>query len=378
MPTLAIAHMSAPSTRPPPRRATPQSRQLDFIRAVAEHPDTAALRSHAHRNLKALAQELAYCADWDTLRSRPTWDVLGKRAAMRAGRSRPFSRSTVAKWLAWLRERGLIETFLHGSTPQYRRRLFRSIPGNRRSSCRLISGNLAAVYQLLPGDAAVDDECDDVTNQVTDLHVDETRAPSLGPRVARVQDARARPRSALRAVDETRAPPWDLHRLARTRAARLALVEQLQAESPPARATGPARRLRHLLRPWLLAGWTGRGLLHALDYRPDGSRWTYTWRSTSELRNPAGWLVHRLRAWLGADGRPLPDPCAVAEPRGRHAERRSEEDQGTRTGPILVAASDEWCEEHGFPGGLLWTGLPRCPQCRYREAAMACPASTAS
>jgi hypothetical protein len=102
-----------------------------------------------------------------------------------------------------------------------------------------------------------------------------------------------------------------LWRSARTRDERLALCERLRAESPPVRAAGSARRLRHLLRPWLLAGWSARGLLYAVDHTPDGAPWRFAWRSVRELRNPAGWLLHRLRAWRDPHQRPLPDPYAA-------------------------------------------------------------------
>ncbi|WP_327591273.1 hypothetical protein OHA25_60075 (plasmid) [Nonomuraea sp. NBC_00507] len=82
--------------------------------------------------------------------------------------------------------------------------------------------------------------------------------------------------------------------------------------------------LRWLLKPVLEAGATVADVLHALDVREDDSRWTYTWLSTAEIRHPAGWVRHRLSAWIGPDGRVLPLPSqrrAAAEVRRRAAQQ---------------------------------------------------------
>jgi hypothetical protein len=223
----------------------------------------------------------------------------------------------VQRCRSWLRDRGLLEELEPGSTPRYRSRLLRALLGS--------AGNRASVHRLTaPGE---------VLETTVDLVGDETGAPSFGPCIARSENARARgTRSPLRGGDAN-TTPWLLRRPARTRAERLAACERLRAESPTLRRVS-ARRLRHVLRPWLLAGWTVRGVQHALDHRPDGAPWRIPFRP-DELRNPSGWVVHRMRAWTDADGAPLPDPYAVTEPRGRH-QSRSEDDHGTPT--ILVAA----------------------------------------
>jgi len=62
-----------------------------------------------------------------------------------------------------------------------------------------------------------------------------------------------------------------------------------------------ARHLRHLLRPWLDAGWTPADVLHALDHTPADA--AHTW--TTDVRSPRGWLAFRLGMWTDAQGRPL-------------------------------------------------------------------------
>ncbi|MGE5698323.1 MAG: hypothetical protein ACM4D3_24665 [Candidatus Sericytochromatia bacterium] len=279
--------------------------------------------------------------DWEAGTSRPTVDQLVERTGL--------SERTVQRCRKWLREHGLLEELEPGSTPRYRDRYLRAVLGSR-------VGNRAALFRhAVPGEAP-----ETVADLHVDEHVDETVTPSLDPCVARVQNAHAREaRSPLRGVDGT-VTPWELRRCAQTRFERLALAERLRAESPPARAAGSARRVRHALRPWLLAGWSVRDVLEALDHRPDGTSYGYAYR-THELRNPAGWLVHRLRAWLDATGNPLPARYAVTRSGDESSldqEKISEGNVGAQT--ILMAAV---CE-HGDAVGLLSTGLPRCPLCR--------------
>ncbi|MGI8416282.1 MAG: hypothetical protein ACR2P2_08800, partial [Nakamurella sp.] len=51
--------------------------------------------------------------------------------------------------------------------------------------------------------------------------------------------------------------------------------------------------MRHLLRPWLLAGWTVAELMHAFDHEPDGTERTWT----TAVRSSGGWLLSRLQLW---------------------------------------------------------------------------------
>jgi hypothetical protein len=106
-------------------------------------------------------------------------------------------------------------------------------------------------------------------------------------------------RAALRAAGD-----WPDTNSAHTQAQRLALVRLMQFRSPAARTVSD-RHLRQLARDFLLAGWSARELLHALDYQPDGTPHPYAYHA-SDLRVPAGWLNHRWQFWRTADGTPLP------------------------------------------------------------------------
>ncbi|MFC7582529.1 hypothetical protein ACFQYP_00970 [Nonomuraea antimicrobica] len=93
--------------------------------------------------------------------------------------------------------------------------------------------------------------------------------------------------------------------------------------------------LRWLLKPFLGAGWTVADVLHALDVRPDGSAWTYTWQSVNELRHIPGWVRHRLGAWLDEDGQVLP---SRSQREMSAAARRRAEQEGRRRARLATAA----------------------------------------
>jgi len=119
------------------------------------------------------------------------------------------------------------------------------------------------------------------------------------------------------------------------------MCERLRQESNVLRHMTPWF-LRWLLKPFLLVGWTAADVLHALDVRPDGSAWTYTWASVNELRHIPGWVRHRLNAWLDEDGLVLPsrslrEATVLARQRAEQEERRREwEKRAVAAGRVLA------------------------------------------
>ncbi|MFD0659675.1 hypothetical protein [Thermocatellispora tengchongensis] len=113
--------------------------------------------------------------------------------------------------------------------------------------------------------------------------------------------------------------------------------------------------IRHLIRDYVTAGWTADDVMHALDHKPDGSAWTYTWTSRDQIRNVPGWVRFRLSAWLDEHGRPLPGKsqrlaAAAAELRAEQVRMRerfalagvasaSYSDQAARARELLVRSS---------------------------------------
>jgi len=103
-----------------------------------------------------------------------------------------------------------------------------------------------------------------------------------------------------------------------------------------------AEHLRHLARPFWLAGWRPADVLHAIDYEPGGRQHGYT----AAVRSPAAWTRARLAAWLGPDGTPLPSPgqqsaATAARARAGAAARREE---AARLAAGRTADSGGWAD----------------------------------
>ncbi|MFE3454953.1 hypothetical protein ACFXJ8_39125, partial [Nonomuraea sp. NPDC059194] len=279
--------------------------QVAWRRAVQEHPDAAVLRTDAYDNLSAVVWLLMRHADWSTMTTRPTWAVLMERTRL--------SKSSVAKWLAWLRERGLLGTVVSGSTVRYRK-------GTACGSINDGLGNIAAEYVLAipttldpaPNDApsaaqpapATPAEPVEVVGQPAALAlVDITRTPSEFPSGGGELSPRRRAREATGPVDHGLA--------AATRAAKqhskiikdraLVVAEDVRARSLDLRRLS-AKHVRHLITEFVLAGWTAADVVHAIDHTPDGQPRPFA----GSAKHPAGWFRHRLAAWRDADSTPIP------------------------------------------------------------------------
>jgi len=347
-------------------------------------------RSDAAERRVELAWILAKHTDWTTCTSRCGWGLLADRGGV--------SRSTVARFLAWLRRERLLAVVSTGRTGVLVRPM--ALTGPPAGSAgpgspgpgAAAAVNEAAVYVLLeaipaprpyqapdPGLVGLDPrywsgelDVDDLGRAVDtrtsgpvtadDLGdpVDETATPYGSPLVtSQSTQAHTRPRActtcrrpvnpplrvknrASRSPLTTRNRPnrhpttlrdrppgdtgslpdlggpvicarchatrWARHTPAGTAADRLALADRLRHDSPAFLWVGTARRVRWLLRDFLTAGWTAADVLHALDTHPDTGPYAYATTAPGTpggVRNPAGWVLHRLKPWRSPDGTPL-------------------------------------------------------------------------
>lgn len=292
-----------------------------WIAAVEDAAYAAGLRAHGRRNLLAVGWRIARSPTRGATRT-PGHDELAL-AAQLSGR-------TITRWVTWLMSQGLLGRVSAGRTATWtamHRPMALSVPS---------AANERAVYVLcvpvapMSVDESGDPSC---TPQVVGIH---TRGRSKKPlHLHPDHTAQLTQKDGPTGPAAAKEPAWPKLQPARTRRDRLELVERLRAESSTLRAIHP-RLLRHLLRPWLVAGWTVSGIQHALDHpSPDvGGRWTYTWDGPEALRNPAGWVWWRLRHWLGPDGRPRRDEVAAAQQRAA-AQHRADLERRARAHPPL-------------------------------------------
>jgi hypothetical protein len=304
-PRVNTSRVSAERLAALPASSVPAGSQAAFLRAIDEHPDTTVLRADGRKHLAAVAWVLASTASWTDLTARPTWPVLQARTGL--------SRASVARWLAWLRARGLLGIVETGTTPRFSPMALTADAANR-----------AALYLLCTPQTAVAEPHDLVS-----VHENETPT-HLGLDFEENPYARAsepiqsgslreqKPRSYAKGR-----PAWSRTGTARTKAQRVALASRLQTEAPALRVLStPA--LGHLLRPWIARpelGWTVAWLLYALDHTPDGSPRTFT----TPVRVPAGWLRFRLSAWTDEHGQPLPSPGAALAAKDQARRNRAEQ-----------------------------------------------------
>ncbi len=266
-----------------------------WLKAVEDHCERAGLRADAREHLRALAWGLAAPACWVDMSTRPTWELLQHRSGL--------SRRSVARWLAWLREAGLLGVAETGSTPAFRPMALAGLDGNR-----------AALY-VLAVPPKEPDRPEEPRKTSTSISGTPTKTFSEGLTDPDTGAHEVQPQpNPLRGPDRPQADNyWPWTEAATRRSERLALARRLQAELPVLRRLSD-RRLRHLLRPWLVARWTAADVLYALDHDPGGAPRTWTTR----VHSPGGWVRSRMTAWQDPSGVSLPPVSAAAA--ARHAQ----------------------------------------------------------
>jgi hypothetical protein len=328
--------------------------QQAFLRALREDPEVLSLRYDGYGNLLRVAEVIAWAADWKTMCSRPTIAGICERTGL--------SKATVKRWVRWLREHGWLGVVEQGTTVRFRKGTSAGLDDDGL-------GNRAAVWVLCIRRDITPVSTDDISSdQVKDL----SEPPSVSlPKRDKKDPTRTReaPRQTRRSPRIS--PAWALHESPRTKRDRLAACERLRQESNVLRHMTPWY-LCWLLRPFLVAGWTPADVLHALDVRPDGSVWTYTWQSADELRHIPGWVRHRLNAWLGEDGQVLPSrsqglTAAAAHQRAEQEARRREWEARAAAAGLVLAPRMSRAEALAPPPALV-AGARSAPNEAFRRA----------
>jgi hypothetical protein len=259
-------------------------RWLDHARRAI---DAAGLRADAARNAAHLAELIAAHADGRTLRARPTMGRLVDLSGL--------SRRTCQTWCRFLERAGFLAVLEHGVTPRF-------APDRLSGE----DGNLAREWALtLPGRAL---SCAPSLPPTASKPFAGAREAEPGGSDGQGQgDRRSAPGSP--AIGPPHRPgqarEWPLGTTPQRRADRLTAVQALQ-RGHMVLARLSSRRLRSIARPWFAAGWTPADLLYALDWAPDGQPHRFAGR----VRDPAGWLGHRLGFWLDSSGQPGPPRSA--------------------------------------------------------------------
>ena len=265
----------------------------------------------------AICRRLALSMDWRLRTSRLGHEKIAASVGV--------SPDTVARCVAWLRERGLLGLVSPGTTAELRAGVLYAG-----------TGNLAAVYVLavprkrtpLPRPGAGRQRFADLSGSRSDPD----KAPRAREARPKVKTITARAPRGLPLLPPARR--GQLRACPETRSDGLVAAEALRDQSRELARLSPAM-IRHLCRPLFAAGWTQAEVLTAVDYAPGGRQHRYS----RDVHHPAGWLRWRLARWLSPDGGPLPSPSQVrAAARERDLEHQAQRPAVRRSGSPNGAA----------------------------------------
>lgn len=298
----------------------------DMVRAAHGRQTMAALLTHEKFTLRnrngrmtivAVLRALIERADYESMTSRPGWEALIKATGT--------SRTTVARTLRLLAAWGLIGRVASGRQAKY------AVAGPDGERI-----NEAAVYVLCaPSPLALVNKVG-TPPALGGSHLKEKELTLARARGKNSQTDVAPPRlipTAASGAPSSQVPwrpelLWPAHRTPKRHGQRVAAASEIRYRSFPLRCM-TAKDVASSCRDFFLAGWTVADILHALDWRPDGTLWPHSGApDTKEAWRMRGWLRHRLSAWRTEAGEPLRSrdqqaaARAVALRREQEAERR--------------------------------------------------------
>lgn len=247
--------------------------------SVRHSPALDQLRADRRATTLAVADLLAYSADWASMTTRPTWAVL----CARTGRSR----ATVARALALLRGAGLLGVVATGRSAGYGPMAL----GNQAEAAVYVLA-VASPLSLVAGAVDEDETPTGVAGRSDPPGARASRATSEAEPL-RGQIIDAAPRPTLPRLHRND-PVWSGTATAQRKDERQAAAAELQRRLPPLRRTSTAW-IAAATREFMLAGWTVNDVHHALDRRPDGSGWPHD--GATGVSEIGRWLTYRLAAW---------------------------------------------------------------------------------
>ncbi|WP_171983428.1 GntR family transcriptional regulator [Arthrobacter sp. SRS-W-1-2016] len=245
--------------------------------------------------IMAVLRALIERADYESMTSRPGWEALIQATGT--------SRTTVARVLRLLAAWGLIGRVASGRQAKYAA----AGPDGERI-------NEAAVYVLCtPSPLALVNKVGTPPalggSHLKEKKLTHTRAQEKNSHTD-VATPRLIPKGAASGAPAAQVPwrpelLWPLHRTTKRQIQRVAAASEIRYRSFPLRCMTP-KDVASSCRDFFLAGWTVADVLHALDWRPDGTLWPHS--GAPDTKNPwrmRGWLRHRLNTWRTEAGEPL-------------------------------------------------------------------------
>ncbi|WP_427019527.1 hypothetical protein ACQCSX_23435 (plasmid) [Pseudarthrobacter sp. P1] len=301
-----------------PKGSVRAAHSRQTMAALLHHESYAARNRNGQATIMAVLRALIERADYDTMTTRPGWEALITATGT--------SRTTVARVLRLLVAWGIIGRVAAGRQAKYAA----AGPDGERI-------NEAAVYVLCtPSPLALVDKVG-TPPALGGSHLNKKELTHTRAREKNINHGVAPPRliveGATSGAPAAQVPwrpelLWPAHRTTKRHVQRVAAASEIRYRSFPLRCMTP-KDVASSCRDFFLAGWTVADILHALDWRPDGTLWPHSGApDTKDAWRMRGWLRHRLSAWRTEAGEPLRSrdqqaaARAAALRREQEAERR--------------------------------------------------------
>ena len=284
--------------------------------ALLRHESFAGRNRNGQATITAVLRTLIERTDYESMTTRPGWEALIEATET--------SRTTVARALRALVAWGILGRVAAGRQAKYAP----AGPDGERI-------NEAAVYVLcVPSPLALVNKVGTPPALGGSHHKQEKLTPTRA-RATNSHNGVAAPRPIVRggasAEPAARLPwrpeiQWPPHRTTSRQIQRVAAAAEIRNRCFPLRSM-TSKDVASTCRDFLLAGWTVADILHALDYKPDGTLWPHSGAPvTKDPWRLRGWLRHRLAPWRTEAGEPLHsrDQRAAARHAAQRRERQAE------------------------------------------------------
>ncbi|WP_444699395.1 hypothetical protein [Kocuria turfanensis] len=297
-------------------------------RAVLEHPALEQMRADGRANMRALVEVIALQQDPASRTWRTTWAWVAERLGVHE--------DSVGRMIRRLKNWGLLAVVATGRSARYTPRS----TGKTQGEAPVYALTVPAPPTPAPTPAEKTDEeaAEAVDINVgpvppkgacTPPHAREGLSPMDAATPRPSAKAAAQRREVQAALAKRTAPLWPAHATVQPSTVRATRSEWKQAYRwAGLELQHHALVLRRITtayvvavaKPHFQAGWTIADVLHALDWAPNGQRYTHD--ALTGIDHPGAWFAARLRAWTHQDGTPhrSPDQRAAAEAEQRRAQ----------------------------------------------------------
>lgn len=304
----------------------------DQVRAkLAAHADYNRCYRNRQANISAVLDVLISCLDFQSMTSRPGWDLIAETAQIH--------RATVGRSLEALKAWGFVGVVATGRLAAHAAADKDGVFMNEAAVYVLCVPSLMAVVEPRPAPVPEDEfatppaVCGNTPFEIKTTHTRtreksiqiETAPPSLKTHLSGV--ASSAPTAQVPWRPESR---WPAHRTTSRKYERAAAGAEIHHRLFPLRCMNPAD-ITSVCRDFFKDGWTVADIIHALDVMPDGTKWPHSGApATKNAGRMRGWMEKRLTGWRTETGEPFRSIGQRKDSERIHTQARARADQSRR------------------------------------------------